>query len=266
MSPARLLLLLTLAFALPAMAQRTAPADGATLNAPSYTAASIVNAATYSPLDLAPGVIASIYGTNLSFDTGGLSGGDYLPFSLAGVTVFIGGIQAGIFYVSPTQVNFLIPAIFLPVQVLVSLGRDTLNGGQVTVQLNPAAPSLFASQTSYAIATHLDGSLISSTSPAKPGEWVVLYGTGMGPTIPGQLAYELPTAIAPLQDMNLFSVLLNGTAVDHKAIYYAGIAPGNAGLYQVNLKLPDNAPANPQIQISSEGFLSPAGIFLAVQS
>ena len=59
-----------------------------------------------------------------------------------------------------------------------------------------------------------------------------------------------------------FRVVLNGADVDRGNIQYAGVTPGFAGLFQINLVLPADAPASPQIQIGYGSQLSPAGVIL----
>src|SRR3984957_15739088 len=77
---------------------------------PSYSAASIVNAATQTAETLAPNTIATIYGTNLSWTTHAVTAGDLnggtLPNSLEGVSVYVTGILSNLFFVSPGQINF----------------------------------------------------------------------------------------------------------------------------------------------------------------
>ncbi len=241
-------------------------ATGAQIQRPSYTAAGIVNAASYSADGLTPNAIVSLFGTDLSFETASATGsGGPIPTSLGGVTVYIGGTVAGLFYVSPTQINFLIPNVFLPGQVKIQVGRDAISGPPAMVTLHDAGPGLFQDGNGNAIATHLDGSVLSATSPAHPGEWVVLYANGLGLTIPLALNYTPIDIISPLSDMKSFSVLLDGAAVDPKAIYYAGLAPGFVGLYQVNLHLPDNVGPNPEIRIGASSEVSVSNIHLAVQ-
>src|SRR5437763_1147710 len=81
--------------------------------APSYSLASIVNAASNIPGNLAPNTLATIYGANLSYSTRGISSSDIragaLPVVLDGVRVYVGYAPAPLYYVSPTQINFLIP-------------------------------------------------------------------------------------------------------------------------------------------------------------
>ncbi len=243
-------------------------AVGAVVQAPSYTAAGIVNAASYSADALAPNVIASIYGVNLSFNTATADGLDPrdggLPVSLSGVTVYVSGIAAGLFFVSPQQINFLIPNAFLPGSVGISVIRDGVAGAVVPVTLHLTGPGLFQDAGYNAIATHLDGSLITSDSPGQPAEWVVLYAAGLGRTIPDALNYAPPAAAAVIQNMATFSVLIDGAAADPAAVNYAGLAPGFAGLYQVNLQLPGTVGSNPEIRLSIGGAVSVPKIHLWV--
>jgi uncharacterized protein (TIGR03437 family) len=244
-------------------------ATGAQVQAPSYTTAGIVSAASYSAAALSPNTIASLFGTNLSFETASLNShslvGGELPTSMGGVTIYISGVAVGLYFVSPTQINFLVPSAFRPGDEPFVVARDGIAGPVVTVSLASAGPALFQDSGGNAIATHLDGSVITSASPATAGEWVVLYADGLGVTIPRALNYTPAPGAAPLADMADFSVLLDGTAVGAQQIYYAGLAPGFAGLYQVNLKLPDTVGTNPQIQLAAGSAISIPNIHLQVQ-
>src|SRR5690349_5573807 len=75
--------------------------------APSYSAASIVNSATSKPDALAPNTIAALYGVNLSYATAAFSPKSVvMPRELAGVRVFVAGMAAALYFVSPQQINF----------------------------------------------------------------------------------------------------------------------------------------------------------------
>ena len=65
-----------------------------------------------------------------------------------------------------------------------------------------------------------------------------------------------------LSDLKL---LLNGNAVDTVRIKYAGLTPGSAGLYQINLQLPDNLGADPEIRVAVASQSNPGGLKLAVR-
>jgi uncharacterized protein (TIGR03437 family) len=143
--------------------------------------------------------------------------------------------------------------------VVLQLVNDSIAGPAVPIPLGNAAPALFQMDATTVIATHGNGPLVTGAAPAKRGEVVVVYATGLGITTPPAIANQIPQSLAPLADMGTFQVLLNGTPVDKKAILYAGVTPGFAGLFQINVLLPADAPANPEIRVSSSGVLSPAG-------
>jgi uncharacterized protein (TIGR03437 family) len=272
-----ILFFLTVLAAGPLLADCTT--DPQTVGVPCYTAASIANSASNQAGCYSPNSFLTIYGTNLSYVTKPIGPGDItagqLPWVLTGtgVSVLVGGISAYMYYVSPGQVNVLIPSLLTPGPVTVELENDSLYGPAVQITLEAAAPALFQSDATTVIATHGNGPLVTADSPAVPGEIVVLYATGLGETAPAAINGTLPEMAAPLADLADFQVVLNGAAVDPKLIQYAGQTPGFAGLFQINMQLPASTPPNPEIQI---GFvngassnpcsnLSPAQRFLPVQ-
>jgi uncharacterized protein (TIGR03437 family) len=243
--------------------------------APCYTAASVANSASNVAGFYAPNSFLTIYGTNLSTVTKPIGPGDItagqLPRVLTGtgVSVLIYGISAYMYYVSPDQVNVLIPSALTPGPVMVQLDNDGVYGPAVQITLAEAGPSLFQLDATTVIATHGNGPLVTAASPASPGEVVVLYATGLGETAPEAICGFLPEMASPLADRTDFQVLLNGVAVDPALIQYAGDAPGFAGLFQINLQLPANCPPNPEIQIgfvnNLSNNLSPTQRILPVQ-
>jgi uncharacterized protein (TIGR03437 family) len=251
--------------------------------APFYTAASIVNAADNQSGQLAPNAIGTIYGTNLAYSTAAISAGDIhggvLPILLGAseTTVIVGGFPAALFYVSPLQINFLVPPNLLPGAAQVYVDVDFLRGAVIPVTLGAAAPGLFqlapgacqlpnGTELQCAVATRADGSVLTPASPAMPGDIVVLWATGLGPTTapPGDLPLQIPTAAWPLAAGANFSILLDGVPVSPSAIYYAGQAPDFAGLYQVNLTLPLSTGPNPEIRLQAGGAISVPNVHLPV--
>lgn len=238
--------------------------------APSYSAASIVNAAANAPGLLAPNTIVSVYGTNLSRGTASVDLADmqsgFLPTYLpgTGTRVFVGGIAAPLFYVSPTQVNFLIPSDFVPGSVNVDIVVDALYGaGPARVVLTETGPALFTfSDRPVAVATRGDGMLVTEGDPLHPGEIVILWATGLGRTKPAAVSGQLATTAAEIADINSFELTLGGAVVPRSNIQYVGLTPGSAGLYQINLILPDSLPDNPEIRITLKQRSSPLGIRL----
>jgi len=185
-----------------------------------------------------------------------------MPTSLANVEVYFEGWPAYLYYVSPLQINLLVPSALLSGDFQFWVDRLGTRGPIVTVTLQAAAPAMFQTSSGVVIATHVDGSLVSSSAPAAAGEIVTLWATGLGNTNPELEDGVLPVAAQWLSQLNQFEVQLNGAALDPSAIQYAGLAPGYAGLYQVNVQLPAQLPANPEIRLGLAGTLSPPGLIL----
>jgi uncharacterized protein (TIGR03437 family) len=217
-------------------------ADDSKDQTPSFTPDSIVNAANGSPDSLTPNVIASLYGRNLAFSTAEVSLDDVgfgtLPKRLAGVQLIVGGIVAPLLYVSPTQINFVVPANLIAGQVSLVVERQGTSA-QTRISLLEAAPALFLVLDGKLAAEHADGRLITAELPARPGEIIVIFATGLGRTNPRQLDGVIPRAAAPIVLRDRLRILLDGEILPDKNLEYAGITPGYPGLYQINLRLPN---------------------------
>lgn len=175
----------------------------------------------------------------------------------------IGGLLAPLYYVSPTQVNFLIPAMITPGVFDLELVRDGQRGPRVPVRVQDSAPGLFQ-KDGWVLATRASGSLVTPDDPAAPGEVVVLYGTGFGQTSPPLTDGLIPRTAAWIP--KTISVKLQLGEIDSSAqVFYAGVTPGFAGLYQVNLTLPDSATEDPEVVLAIGEGVTPHGIRLAVR-
>ncbi len=238
--------------------------------APSYTADSIANTASSIAGFYAPDTFISIYGKNLAYVTKAISPNDIaagtLPTALigTGVRVLINQIAADIWYVSPTLVNLLIPSSLVAGPAIVQLEVNGIAGPPIAITLGTAAPSMFQMDAATVLAIHGDGSLITATAPGRRGEEIVIFATGLGPTVPAAVPNQVPQTAARLAAKD-FQVFLNGVAVDPVRINYAGVTPGYAGLFQINVTIPADAPSNPEIRMGSGGILSPPGRFVLVQ-
>lgn len=237
--------------------------------APSYSAASIVNAATQTAGILAPNSIATIYGTNLSYTTHALDSADLnagtLPLALEGVSVNVNGILGGLLFVSPGQINFLIPYDVATLSANIYVERQGISGPQVIIPLANTSPGFFEWNGAFAVATHADGSLITSTAPAQASEIIVLYAAGLGRTSPDVPSGHIVSVATSILYAAELQVLLNGVPCPASSIYYAGLTPGFAGLYQINLLLPAVLPPDPEIQMVIGTQASPALVQLFTQ-
>ena len=238
---------------------------------PYYTAQSIANSAAGVAGLYAPNTFVTIYGQNLAYTTASLTASDVaggvLPTVLGGtgVHVLINNVPANIYYVSPTQVNLLIPTSLIAGPAMLQLVVDGLAGPAIPIVLLDAAPGFFQSDATTILGVHLNGSVISVASPAKAGEIVVLFASGLGPTNPAAIPDQIPQAAASVTPLSSFSMLINGVPVNPQQILYAGVVPTFAGLFQINVQLPGTLPPNPQMQIGYAGTYSPAGRVLPVQ-
>ena len=134
------------------------------------------------------------FGENLAPVTRSWDGaiqGTALPSQLEGVSVTVGGKPAYLAFVSPAQLNVLLPTddITGPVEVKVTTPQGS---SSATAVVERYAPGLFPNplDRKYAVATHADNALVApeglapavASRPALPGEEIVLWGTGFGPT------------------------------------------------------------------------------------
>lgn len=237
---------------------------------PLYVESSIVNAANPGLPALAPNTLATIYGSNLALVARAVTAEDIvcgvLPTILpgTGVRVIVGGLAAPLLYVSPGQVNFLVPSNLTPGRTDVHLVLDARNGPTVPLKLAEASPALFQSDPEFAVVARADGSVITTKSPASPSEIVILYATGLGKTRPAATPGEIVAAAARLERLASFQVTVGAVRIPSENVLYAGAAPGFAGLYQINVRLPATLERNPEIRIGFGEDLSPAGVRLPV--
>ena len=247
-------------------------ADGPVPGVPYYTADTITNSAAAVAGSYAPNTFVTISGQNLAYVTRAITTADIaantLPTALGGtgVRVLINALPAYLWYVSPTQVYLLIPSLLTPGSATIQLEVNGVAGPEVQILLSATAPGLFLYPDGMTvIAQHVDYSLVTADAPAHAGELVILYAGGLGQTSPVVPSGQIPQVAAQIKDKSSFKVWLNGVAVDSSRIEYVGITPTTAGLYQINLRLPDGVPPNPEIRISTGDVLSPAQRYLALQ-
>jgi uncharacterized protein (TIGR03437 family) len=226
---------------------------------------SVLNGASFLPA-IEAGSWVTIQGTNLANAYPGQTWtsadfvGNNLPTQLAGVSVTIDGKTAFVEYVSPTQINVQAPSDMTtgPVNVIVT------NNGQAsapsTAQLLAAAPAFFMAGTT-ASASILPGyTPVTAAAPAMPGDFVVLWGTGFGPTTPPAPAGTIVTG-APVT--STFPVVtIGGVQVP---VISSVLTTGTVGLYQITIQLPASVPTGtPAVQASIGAVQTQSGMTLFV--
>jgi uncharacterized protein (TIGR03437 family) len=254
--------LVAVALALPLGADDGACQPGA----PCYSAAGVVNSASYASGWLGPNTFASIFGVNLSFvSASGTPDSEGSSTSLEGVRVYVNSRTVYVSYVSPDQVNFAVPPATTGDTVTVQLSRDSAYGPMLTLPLHDSAPALFQLDVATAIAAHQDWSLVTGQSPAHAGELVVLYATGLGQYQEAIPDFQRPVVQDWIARRAEFKVLLDGQPAETSLVTYVGAAPVSIGFCQINLWLPAGVGRNPEIRIALGERLSPPGILLPVQ-
>jgi uncharacterized protein (TIGR03437 family) len=234
--------------------------------APSYSSDSILNGADFAPGPFAPNSFVTIFGTDLSYYTASLphdASMTVLPYELGNVRVYVNNYSAPLIYVCPTQINLLVPGNLKPGAAALYVVRQGVRGPDATVTLAPTAPQLFATADGVVIAQHADYSLITADSPAIPQETIIVYAAGLGPTQPNPAPGEIPQY--PAQTAGSPTVTLDGSPLQPELIKYAGVTPGSAGVYQINLLLPASLGANPEIRVEMAGQASREGVILPAQ-
>ena len=221
--------------------------------APAYSLASVVDAASSVPGRLSPNSHGAVYGTNLS------------DVDRSSIHVRIDRREVPITYASRDQVNFIVPGNTpLGSQVSFYLIRAGVTGPELFLSIRPAAPEFFLWPSSYVLAARPDGSLVVPEKPAAPGEIVVLYANGLGATRLGESQTLTPARYADAIAAKL-EISLDDRPVPPENLLYAGVAPGFVALYQINLRLPADSGPNPVIRMGLPGEPpSRAGTRLAV--
>ena len=223
--------------------------SGATVLAPNYGAAvatpsisAVVSAADGSP-NVAPGGLVSIYGAQMSpmnMATSQIP----LPTALAGSCLSVNGVPVPLLFVSSSQVNAQLP---YNVSGGASLTIHTPGGVSPSFSFNvaSAAPSVFLSGSAgplTGLATVVladNGQLVTPTNPIHPKNTLVIYLTGMGVTYP-EVDAGLPGPSSPLAVVtNTPNVSLGGVPLQ---VLYAGLVPGEVGVYQINAYVPFGVP------------------------
>jgi uncharacterized protein (TIGR03437 family) len=217
---------------------------------------------------IAPGSWLEIYGANLSTTTRDWTGAitdNRLPMALDGVSVTVNGKPAAVSYVSPGQVNVLVPADVGTGDMAVVVKNATGETTPMSIRVAAIAPVILAPLRSgdrrgAVLVDNSTGALYGGTGaarPARPGDVVQLYALGLGPTNPA-LATDRLQPVAALT--NTPSVRFGQTQA--QVLGSALIAPG---LYQINMIVPDVPNGEPVLTLEIGGVRSADDVVISIQ-
>ena len=200
----------------------------------------VVNAASYAPFTagVARGELVTLLGTNLGPSTLQIASSLPLPTTLGGVQVLVNGVPAPIYYVSSTQISAIVPWETSASVAQFQVVNSGVTSNAVTEVVNKTTPGVFtnpANGIGYAAAEHQDGSVITPSNPAQPGETISVYLTGLGDVFPGVADGAAGPSSNFSTTTNQIAAYIAGTQA---TVTYSGLAPGLVALYQSNLTVP----------------------------
>ena len=206
----------------------------------------------------APGELVEIYGTNLAQVTTDLSGwpGQSLPSPLNGVSILLGGHGARLLYVSPGQVDALLPFGAPLGSQMLTLTNAIGTSAPISLQVAAVAPALY----NFAF-ENADFSLVSSSNPAHAGDILVFYATGMGQTTPPLITGQ----IVPSANYDTAPVTVTIGGMKANVIYSIAAPPYVAGLYQMAVTVPSGLGPGSQPVVAASGGLQSNPVTIAIQ-
>jgi uncharacterized protein (TIGR03437 family) len=196
----------------------------------------VTDAASYAPR-VAPGALATVFGSNLANSTQSATTFP-LPKSMAGATVYVNSTAAPLLYVSTTQINFQVPSSIAAGTASLYVTLDGGNSATYQVTVVPSAPGIFQDTSNHAIAQNLVNQSYSTNSASNPvptGAVLVVYFSGIGavnhPVTDGTAAPVSPIAATTATA----TATIGGVSA---TVDFAGLAAGFAGLAQADIVVP----------------------------
>lgn len=208
--------------------------------APPQISAVVSAADSRSPV--APGGLMTLYGANLS-PTNLATSQIPVPTALANSCITVNGQPIPLIFVSPSQINAQMPFQAVGAETIVVHTPGGISDNyNLTVQ--PNAPAVFLSgtagpETNLPTVIRLNNGLLATDSnPIHPGDTLVIYVTGLGQTNPAGLTGYPASSNPLLNAVTAPTVTLGSTNL---TVEYAGLAPGEVGVYQINAIVPGGA-------------------------
>jgi uncharacterized protein (TIGR03437 family) len=235
-------------------------AEGANRTSIFYNALTHQVAGNFSDRPVSPGGIAVLYprarGRQFTSETRSfneLPNPVPLPRELADTQVLLNERPVPLYFVSPAQINFLVP-MDTPTSGTAEVQVIRPSTGEIiaasTLPLARVSPALFiqgSSDQGQIAALNQDNSVNSSTNAAARGSVIQIFGTGQGPV------FNAPADGMPATGQETTPerprVLIGTAFVDDANIEYSGLAPGLIGVWQINVRIPDTVAPSSQVDL-----------------
>jgi len=227
----------------------------------------------------APGAILSIYGADFVRAGVGRRAAlqeGRLPTVLEGVCVYFGTVPAFMLDAYPTQLNIVVPPLTgTSAELRVAKNCGSPNEERTdpqTVAIVQTAPEFFffeANATGVNAVAAVDavtgqffGPLTlfeGNAKPARPGDFVTMYLSGLGAATPAVAAGSIATGASTVRGS--LELRIAGQVVP---VLYAGYSPGSL-IYQINFRVPTGLPASNQpVSVTVDGVATPPGAYLTL--
>jgi uncharacterized protein (TIGR03437 family) len=219
-----------------------------------FPSLTVENAASFVATSVAPGEIVALRGYGIGPTTGVST--TTPTTQLGGVQVSFDKFAAPLFYAQSGQINVQVPwEIAGQTSTTVQISYSGVAPAGTPVVVTPSLPGIFYVNNS-------DGTRNSPSNPAKPGDFISIYGTGGGTLNSPGVTGQTWGLTAPLSNLDLAPAVFVGG--EHATVLYAGSAPGlESGIFQINAQLPSNLSATASLYITI-GNASSAAVSIAV--
>ena len=211
----------------------------------------VVNSASFAPVgaSISPGEFITLFGSGLSSKTD-VAGGTTYGTSLSGVEVTINNTKAPVYSISATQISVLVPFSTAGPTASIIVNNNGSKSNTVMVSVAKTSPGIFTvppAGIGPAAVLHADYSLVNAAKPARVGETILIFLTGLGavtPTVgdgaPPNILTDTAAAI---------NVYFGGVPAKPS---YKGLSPQFPGLYQINVAVPAGAAIGPNTSLAIE--------------
>lgn len=257
-----------------------------TAQVPTVGVGGVVNAASYDTTN-PPGSLIAIFGTNMSSKAGQLLIASTTPLStqIKGgsdtVSVKINGTAAPIYYVTTLQSSVQLPWKIAAGTANIVVTLNGTSSASQTLQVGPFSPGIFTQLQSGKgaglIFNAITGAMAqpagtrAGATPAKVGDHLFVYATGLGPVTPTIADGAAPCALSGCKSTDKQrntttkpTVLIGGVSAP---VQFSGLSPQFVGVYQVNFDVPTGVPTGNTVplQIKIGGVTSTDQVTVAIQ-